>query len=289
MLFYLNTKFDKNEVTSIRELSELLEISRRQVRRYRDDLEQAGFFINSKAGTNGGYILLKPLDWSLAIPENLLLSLNVAMKNNVSLLDALNKLPVVSNKLTSKVYGDYSISNEALEKEAFIVDMIQKQKKLTFSYEQTENKSFQLTVEPYRLQFTNRGYYLIANYLGKEKKLKTYSIDKMSNIIEGDSFKIDFTILEMIERESKYYGIKKENTPIKLELKYKDKTDEPIISKYFENKVVFEEEKICTIETIDLYECFYPIFSLGKKVEILDKDIQEKYKKFLQDKLKELR
>lgn len=34
MLFYLNTKFDKNEVTSIRELSELLEISRRQVRRY---------------------------------------------------------------------------------------------------------------------------------------------------------------------------------------------------------------------------------------------------------------
>lgn len=203
MLFYLNTKFDKNEVTSIRELSELLEISRRQVRRYRDDLEQAGFFINSKAGTNGGYVLLKPLDWSLAIPENLLLSLNVAMKNNVSLLDALNKLPVVSNKLTSKVYGDYSISNEALEKEAFIVDMIQKQKKLTFSYAQTENKSFQLTVEPYRLQFTNRGYYLIANYLGKEKKLKTYSIDKMSNIIEGDSFKLDFTILEAIERESK--------------------------------------------------------------------------------------
>lgn len=52
---------------------------------------------------------------------------------------------------------------------------------------------------------------------------------------------------------------------------------------------MFEEEKICKIETIDLYECFYPIFSLGKKVEILDKDIQEKYKKFLQDKLKELR
>ncbi|MGL5695044.1 MAG: helix-turn-helix transcriptional regulator, partial [Peptostreptococcaceae bacterium] len=41
------------------ELSEILEVSERQIQKYKQDLEQSGIFINSKAGIYGGYELDK--------------------------------------------------------------------------------------------------------------------------------------------------------------------------------------------------------------------------------------
>ncbi len=46
----------------IDELAEELEVAPRQIRRYRDDLEQAGFAIFSSPGPNGGYELYSPLN-----------------------------------------------------------------------------------------------------------------------------------------------------------------------------------------------------------------------------------
>lgn len=40
------------------ELAQELEVGERQIRKYRDDLEQAGIFINSKTGNYGGYELM---------------------------------------------------------------------------------------------------------------------------------------------------------------------------------------------------------------------------------------
>ena len=44
MLFYLNDHM--NRLVKISELSDLLEVTPRQVRRYRDDLEQCEFYIS---------------------------------------------------------------------------------------------------------------------------------------------------------------------------------------------------------------------------------------------------
>ncbi|MDQ2085999.1 HTH domain-containing protein [Herbivorax sp. ANBcel31] len=41
----------------ISELAQELEVDERSIRRYRDDLEQAGIFIKSERGKNGGYCL----------------------------------------------------------------------------------------------------------------------------------------------------------------------------------------------------------------------------------------
>jgi predicted DNA-binding transcriptional regulator YafY len=46
----------------IDELAEALEVAPRQIRRYRDDLEQAGFAIFSSPGPDGGYRLYSPLN-----------------------------------------------------------------------------------------------------------------------------------------------------------------------------------------------------------------------------------
>ena len=55
MLFFLNKKLS---YTKISELADYLEVSNREVRRYRDDLEMAGFSIESKMGRDGGYRLM---------------------------------------------------------------------------------------------------------------------------------------------------------------------------------------------------------------------------------------
>jgi predicted DNA-binding transcriptional regulator YafY len=41
----------------VRELSEKLEVDERMIRKYREDLEKAGVYIESVSGSNGGYTL----------------------------------------------------------------------------------------------------------------------------------------------------------------------------------------------------------------------------------------
>ena len=60
MLFYLNNNI--NRYVKIDELADLLEITPRQVRRYRDDLDQNGYFVDELRGPAGGYKLAEPLD-----------------------------------------------------------------------------------------------------------------------------------------------------------------------------------------------------------------------------------
>ena len=96
MLFYLDDKLKHNKNwVKISELSDLLEITPRQVRRYRDDIEQAGFYIEEKRGPDGGYKLMEPLNNSLMISDNIMLALSISAKNNESLIKSLKELPVV--------------------------------------------------------------------------------------------------------------------------------------------------------------------------------------------------
>lgn len=53
MLEYLSTR----KKYSIQELSELLEVSPRMIRIYKDDLEKAGIFVDTLMGMYGGYVL----------------------------------------------------------------------------------------------------------------------------------------------------------------------------------------------------------------------------------------
>ena len=60
MLEYLSTR----KKYSIQELSDLLEVSPRMVRIYKDELEKSGIFVNSTKGIYGGYVL----DQNISIP-----------------------------------------------------------------------------------------------------------------------------------------------------------------------------------------------------------------------------
>ncbi len=72
----------------ISELAQMLEVDERTVRRYRDDLEQAGIYIDSERGKNGGYRLLS---------NNHLLALNISANE-------FNSLQLIEKQLKDSVH-----------------------------------------------------------------------------------------------------------------------------------------------------------------------------------------
>lgn len=78
------------------ELAAELEVSERQIRKYRGDLEQAGIFIDTKSGVYGGYELLS---------KGNLLGLNLKTED-LTILEMINEQLKFNNDLYSKEFND---------------------------------------------------------------------------------------------------------------------------------------------------------------------------------------
>lgn len=286
MLFYLDRKYNTNKYIKISELSEYLEISARQVRRYRDDIEQAGFSIDAKYGSDGGYKLLEPLDKNLMIPDNIMLALSLASKNNDSLLKSLSKLPVTSS-INKNVGGDNFISDHAISVMSAISDAINLNKTIEFQYEMY-NKRYAIVCEPYKLMYSNHSYYLrgVSKY-GNE--LRRYDVEKIHNVVISNGFTKDEKIITKIDEELQTYGLMDDAKTIIVRLKYFDYMEEAMIDRHFEYKGKIDHENMTyTVLAKDNRELFIPIFALGDMVEIIDNDIKRKYKKYLEKVIRKL-
>lgn len=79
---------EDKKIHSIKELALRLEVSERMIRVYKNELEQAGIYINSKKGIYGGYLLddsLNHIDIGLTYSDiNTLNQLKGDLKNNLS-------------------------------------------------------------------------------------------------------------------------------------------------------------------------------------------------------------
>ena len=279
MLFYLNKRY--GDYVKIKELADLLEVTERQVRRYRDDLDQCDFLIDSTSGADGGYRLRKRLSRSLMIPDNIMLALNLSAKNNTSLFKELNELPVVS-KMKEVVFNSNDITDDELENGTKIINAINKSRMISFVYENNKGK-FERTVKPYKVLYTNHSYYLRA--VDNTNELKNYDIDKMSDIKESDSFVPDEEVIKKTDEELSYYGIK-DSTPVEVVLSYHSDVDIKMIDRVFEYKGIIDKDKrTYTVKSRSMNELFYPIFSLGKKVKIETKIVKDEYMKYLNDQL----
>ena len=281
MLFYLNRRRDR--YVQIEELADLLEVTPRQIRRYRDDLEQCNYSIESRTGEGGGYKLTTSLSRNLMIPDNIMLALNIAAKNNTSLFKELNELPVVS-KMEKVVFNSNDITDDELDKLVDIVNAINNQKMISFDYDGIDKR---LTVEPYKVLYTNHTYYLRAvNYLNE---LRTYDVDKMSNIEEFEDFIADMDMAKRTDEETMLYGIK-DGKVTEVVLRYDNDKDIKMINRVFEYKgVTNSNNKTYTVKSRSMNELFYPIFSLGKKVRIETEEVKNEYINYLNKQLKALK
>ena len=95
---------EDNEIHSIKELSEKLEVSNRMIRVYKEELEQAGIYINSVRGIYGGYVL-----------DEALSSINIGLNSKeLEVLDDVNIYLV--DKKDFKYKNDYyKISKKILD------------------------------------------------------------------------------------------------------------------------------------------------------------------------------
>jgi len=287
MLFYLNNNIHRN--VKISELAELLEVTPRQVRRYRDDLDQCEFYVLEERGPNGGYKLQDPLDKSLMIPENIMLALNIAAKNNESLINSLKKLPVVP-KINDNIILNNNIFDDTLDKASIICEAKYNNKSISFDYIDRYGRPMSISCNPYELTYANHTYYLIASYKPKNNNeiLVKYDIDNMSNIKPASTFTPNPKLVEESNKYLQFYGIKGESDKeTTLILEYANNSILRRIDRLFDYKGAIDEaNKTYTVKSLSENELFYPLFSLGTKdIKILNKDFKIKYMNYLKNQL----
>ncbi len=290
MLFYLNSNI--NRYVKIDELADLLEVTPRQVRRYRDDLDQNGYFVDELRGPAGGYKLSEPLDKSLMIPDNIMLALNIAAKNNESLIKSLKDLPITP-KINKNIIQNEIISDNIMDNAVIISNAINDNKNILFHYIDRDGKDMNLQVSPYKMAHTNDTYYLLGKYESKTKGtyLAKYDIDMISNIIIKEEFIPEEKYIKESDEYLKYYGIKNTNSKeTKLILKYNNESILKRIDRIFEYKGIIDKtNKTYTIYSRSENELYYPLFKLGTNdIEILNKDFKNKYINYLKNQLKAL-
>ena len=291
MLFYLNNNI--NRYVKIDELADLLEVTPRQVRRYRDDLDQNGYFVDELRGPSGGYKLSAPLDKSLMIPDNIMLALNIAAKNNESLIKSLKKLPITP-KINKNIIQNEIISDNIMDNSAIIANAINDNKNISFHYIDRAGKDRDLKVSPYKIAHTNDTYYLLGKYESKTKGiyLAKYDIDMMSNIIIKEEFDPEEKYIKESDDYLKYYGIKNtDSKETKLILKYNNESILKRIDRLFEYKGIIDKlNKTYTVYSKSENELFFPLFSLGTTdIKILNKEFKLKYMSYLENQLNALR
>ena len=279
MLFYLN---NKNTYTKISELSGYLEISDREVRRYRDDLDMAGFYIESKMGRDGGYRLMNDVVLSMNInhmkhilkyydKSNSFLNLN-----NQSMID-------VINSLKSKQYiSNHLLSKEVIDKLLIINIAIKLKYKIEIDYISSKGYQVKQLIEPYLIKNVRDIQYLFAMHDGI---LKSYRIASILVIKQTDlPYVINHEVYQK-EKNENAYGIYRTNTKYLIQFKVKGRMNQ-FVNDIFKGhtRVIDSKDNIYEIETYDLNEITYAFLSLGDSLKIISpqafKDVYlEKIKK----------
>ncbi len=158
---------------SIKELSEKLEVSERQIRSYKQDLEQAGIYIDTLMGPYGGYVL----NQSIRMP------VRKFKKNDYELLDDYinqetniekkEKLTILQDKIKGVYAGsraeakELNLKDETLTKFNQLTRAIKERKKVLiryYSYNKGENDR---TICPAEMFLFQDGWYVAAFCLKK--------------------------------------------------------------------------------------------------------------------------
>ena len=279
VLLYLNQRYERTKWITINEIADYLEVSDRQARRYLDDLNLIPEIdIVTKLGRDGGYRLRTPLDKGFAMPENIVLAMSIAMKQNEKVESILSQLP--NYVITDSIVGDNNISNAVLDNLQIIIQAIRNQKQVAFHYHELEQNYL---VDPYKVVLTNHTYYL---YCRHNEITKKFDVSGIYGIKQLGSFKPDKKVDEEISNKLSRYGIKngKETT---LRVKCADLEALLIFDKYFEGKGVKDlEELTYTVIGNSENELYYPLFRIStKSYQFLDETMKNKYINYLKNQI----
>ena len=276
VLFFLNNRFNIGRYVRLKEILDYLDLddkSARQVRRYIDDLNIAGYYIDTKTGPEGGYQLMNPLSKSLTIAPNIALAMAVATKNNERIETALKEIP--NYVMTTEIEGDNEISNDVLDSLVVLINAIREERTINFKYKDYENP---IVVNPYKIVYTNHTYYLFAVNSGVLKKYDCKDINEITLLGHFDIFENDYQ--DQIQSFLSNYGIM-DGKPGTMRVRcYTEERLNDFI-KYYEGKgkvdgLIFE------VSARDIHELYYPLFRISTKdYDFLDEDFKNGYLEYL--------
>lgn len=267
MLFYLN---NHDGYIKIRDIADHLEIGEREVRRYRDDLEMAGFFIDNLTGRDGGYKLQQKIKFALGLTQTETLLLNLSARSNENVYKKLNlTLTLVSKMKQDMIIGDNFIEDETLYKLVRIQTAIQSLKMVSISYLSVRYGEGTYPVAPYLIKILRNKYYMFAMHDGK---LKSYDIGRITGIEESeDSFVIDQVVYDK-EKNETAQGIYRGNIKYDVKIEVFGKMN-GYVEGYFGNQIKIVKDNVNSIvylfETYNLHESLYTILSMASFVRIL--------------------
>jgi predicted DNA-binding transcriptional regulator YafY len=183
-VFSMLELLNNNKKYSIKELSDILEVTPRMIRSYKDDLEKAGIYIDTIRGPYGGYVL----NQSVRIPYR---KFNY---NDYLLLDKVcndisdNKLKKDLDVQADKVRGIYlgskseekelNLKEETLKKYNLLTRAIKEKRKvkiLYYSYTKGENERI---IHPYDMFLFINGWG-VAAYCELRKDIRHFELKRI--------------------------------------------------------------------------------------------------------------
>lgn len=164
---------------SIGELSKKLEISPRMVRIYKEDLEKAGFIIDTIHGPYGGYILkknsisLSPLfnEYDLNMLKNM-----QSNNNNEYISSLLDRVKIIVNSNSDKI-----ITNDIQKIYNILARAIKEKRKVKITYDSLGKGFNERIIHPLKLFYLENGFG-IAAFCERKKDLRHFDLKRIKKI-----------------------------------------------------------------------------------------------------------
>lgn len=290
----------------IKEIAEVLEIDSRSVRKYRDDLEKAGIYINSMQGINGGYELQSPeYILNLTLEEDEYYALQLASEHlkeegfvyEKELERLLDKLRIIRKKRQEAAgnidyaYKGTKVNNIDMERKISldINRAIISRNKVKINYFSLNSGLKERIVHPYAI-INYKGAVYFVGYCETRKELREFKISRIKEYkLLNEKFERDsnFSIKEYMKDS---LGIYKDDE-VKIKLKIYKPMSYIVSEKLFvDNQNITwndDESIIFQASMIGKTEIKAWILSMGKNVEVLEpKNLSEEIKKEIVSMLK---
>lgn len=169
-----------------KELAELLEISPRMIRVYKDELEKEGIYIDTYYGKNGGYQLKSKIELPTILFNQHDIELINSLKMKLTDKDDLNKIDELKNKILTYcnlVDNKYDFLDESkkyiLE---YVKDSILKNKAIKIEY-YSKGILKNRTVHPKQIYLYDNLVMIVVQYSEDLNDIRHLNLNRISKII----------------------------------------------------------------------------------------------------------
>lgn len=162
---------------SVNQLAEILEVSPRMIKRYKEELEKSGIYIDTIKGIYGGYVYNQKNNYDITFSikdvntiEKALPFLEKNIKNDIEILLEKIKTIVIYSENPS-INNNNKIEQD--KKYKIISKAIKEENKLIITY-----KNIEKVIIPHNISFYKDNIYF-TGYSENDKDLRTYNLNEI--------------------------------------------------------------------------------------------------------------